>query len=74
MFSGVLAFALSFTLLNDDGRSALFAASVVICFVCLTLTQHRAALLLAFSLFLLMRLVWSAFITADGRRNASRVT
>lgn len=62
-FSGLLCFALSFTLMQPDGRPYLFGGSLAVFIVGLLFAEKRRDILLGTIAFILLRLVWSALIT-----------
>jgi hypothetical protein len=62
-FSGLLAFALSFTLSDADGRPILFAACIALCIVCLIFATNKTGVLLGFAAFILVRLAWALAVT-----------
>jgi drug/metabolite transporter (DMT)-like permease len=62
-FSGLLSFALSFTLLHDNGRPYLFCSSLALCLVCLLLADRRKIIALGSVVFIVLRIVWSVLTT-----------
>ena len=64
-FSALLCFALSFTLLTPDGRPCLFAGSLAVFFVCLMFVEKKWAITGGAAIFILLRLIWAAMLTAD---------
>jgi hypothetical protein len=65
-FSGLLCFALSFTVLNPNGRPVLFFSCLCVCLVCLAFVDNKKGVVLGFLLFLLLRTIW-AFMTFHAR-------
>lgn len=63
-FSGLLSFALSFTLLHDNGRPYLFCGSLALCLVCLLLAKNKKVIVLGTVGFILLRVVWSILTTS----------
>lgn len=61
--SGLLGFCLSFTLLENGGRPALFAVCMAVCLVCLFFASDKKGVLLGFAGFLLIRIVWAPIVT-----------
>ena len=56
---GVLAFCLSFTLQQSNGRPFLFTALVAVCLVCIAFATNRKGVVLGFLAFLVLRVVWA---------------
>lgn len=67
-FSAFLAFALSFTLLQPDGRPYLFGGCLIVFFVSLLFADRKRDLFLGSLGFILIRLVWAAAVTALGAK------
>lgn len=61
-FSGLLCFALSFTLMQPDGRPYLFGGSLAVFVVGLLFAEKRKDIFLGTIAFILLRLVWGALI------------
>jgi hypothetical protein len=61
--SGLLGFALSFSLLQPDGKPYLFIGCVVVLLVSLLLADKRKELTLGVGCFIALRLVWAAVVT-----------
>jgi hypothetical protein len=57
-FSALLAFGLSFTLLQRDGSPYLFAGSLVLCSLCLAFADRKKDIVLGTASFILLRVVW----------------
>ena len=55
LFSGLLGFGLSFTLLHEHGRPILFGVCLLTCTVCITFADNRKGISLGFLAFLLLR-------------------
>jgi hypothetical protein len=55
--TGLLAFALSFTLLDADGRPILFSASLGIALVCLAFIRNKRGAIFGFAAFVVVRLL-----------------
>ena len=68
VFAGtsLLAFALSFTLMNDDGRPLLFSALVAVSMFCLWKAKSKVALIGTALFFLMSRVLWVAIATHLG--------
>jgi len=62
-FSSLVAFALSFTVLEPDGRPILFTVLVVICLACFLIADNKKGVLLGGAAFLLVRVVWALLVT-----------
>ena len=62
-FSGLLGFALSFSLFQPEGRPYLFGACLIVCVVSLLFADKKKDLFLGSLAFILLRLAWSAAIT-----------
>lgn len=62
-FSAILAFALSFSLLQADGRPYVFVGCLIIYGVCLLFVDKKKELFLGSLVFILIRAVWSAAIS-----------
>lgn len=62
-FSAVLAFALSFSLLQPDGRPYVFCGCLVVYVTCLLLADKKKELALASMIFILIRIAWSIAIS-----------
>jgi len=62
-FSAILAFALSFSLLQPDGRPYVFVGCLIVYGVCLLFADKKKELVLASLVFILIRVVWSAAIS-----------
>jgi hypothetical protein len=63
-FSSLLAFALSFTLFQPEGRPYLFCGCVIVYVVSLLFVEKKRDVFLGSIIFILLRLVWGAVITA----------
>ena len=63
-FSGLLGFALSFTLMQPDGRPYLFCCCVAIFVLSLLFAERKKEIALGTLAFILLRLVWAAIVTA----------
>ena len=61
-FSALLAFGLSFTLLQSDGRPYLFSGCLVLCITCLAFVDRKKDIVLGTVLFILLRITWSIAI------------
>jgi len=64
--SALLAFALSFTVTQPDGRPYLFCGCLALCVVCLALAKERKAMVGGTVLFIALRLIWSISIIGLG--------
>jgi hypothetical protein len=62
-FSGLLAFGLSFTLMQADGRPYLFCGCLIVCALSLLFVDKRKQIFLGTVAFILLRLVWAAVVT-----------
>jgi glucose dehydrogenase len=62
-FSGLLCFALSFSLLQENGRPYLFSGCLAVCLVCLLLTEKKKELVLATAAFILLRVFWAILVS-----------
>ena len=62
-FSGLLGFALSFTVLQADGRPYLFCGCLVVYLTCTFFATERRALVLATLGVIALRLIWSIAVT-----------
>ena len=62
-FSALLAFALSFSLFQPDGRRYLFCGCLVVYAASMLFADRKRDLFLASMVFILLRLIWSAVIT-----------
>ena len=62
-FSALLGFALSFTLLQPDGRPYLFTGCIVLFVLCLLFIDKKKEIALGAVLFILLRLVWSISVS-----------
>jgi hypothetical protein len=58
-FSGLLCFALSFSLFQSDGRPYLFAGCLVFCLICLAFAEKKKELVLGTVAFISLRVVWA---------------
>ena len=63
VISAFVAFALSFGLLQKDGRPVFFATCVAVCLICLLFATNKKGVLLSFAAFLLTRVVWALIVT-----------
>lgn len=61
--SALVAFALSFSLFQPDGRPFEFFGCLLICAVTLAFVDRKRDMLLAAAAFILLRLVWAAVLT-----------
>ena len=61
--SALLAFALSFSLFQPEGRPYLFLGCLVLCTATFMFIEKKRDVALASVLFILLRLAWSAMIT-----------
>jgi hypothetical protein len=62
-FSALLAFALSFSLFQPNGRPYVFCGCLIVYAICLLVADKKKELFLASMLFILIRLAWSAAIS-----------
>lgn len=62
-FSGLLCFALSFSLLQENRRPYLFGGCLVVCLVCLLLAKKKKELVLGTAAFILLRVAWAILVT-----------
>jgi len=61
---GLLCFALSFTLLQDNGRPYLFCGSLAVFLVCLLFADKKRDILGGMVVFIMLRVVWSIMTTS----------
>lgn len=61
LFSGTLAFALSFTVTRPNGKPGLLMASVMIAVLCLLFATNKTAILVGLLGFIALRLAISLF-------------
>jgi hypothetical protein len=71
-FSALLAFALSFSLWEPDGRPYLFCGCIAVYLICILIATQRKALALGTLAFVGLRLIWSIAIT--GAQGLSSLT
>lgn len=62
-FSALVAFALSFSLRQTDGRPYLFTGCIAFCVLCLLFIAKKKEIVLGALLFILVRLVWSISVS-----------
>jgi glucose dehydrogenase len=62
-FSGLLAFGLSFTLTQSDGRPYLFCFCLAVCILSLLFTKQKKEIFWGTIVFILLRLAWATVIT-----------
>lgn len=62
-FSALLAFALSFSLFQPDGRPYVFCGSLIVYGICLLCADKKKELFLASMVFILIRVAWSGAIS-----------
>jgi hypothetical protein len=60
--SGLLCFALSFTVFRGNGRPILFGVCLSLCLICLVLAENKKGLALALLVFLAIRVAWALVI------------
>jgi len=68
--SALLGFALSFSLLQPNGRPYLFSGCVAVYLTCIVFATKRRALVLGTLVFIAIRVIWSVAITAAQRGNS----
>jgi len=61
-FSGLLGFALSFSLFQPEGRPYLFMTCALLCLACLAFAEKKKEIALGTLGFILLRVIWSAFM------------
>lgn len=61
-FGGLLCFALSFSLLQSDGKPYLFGGCLALCLICLLLADKKKELVLGTVGFILLRVVWAILV------------
>lgn len=62
-FSGLLAFALSFTMLQSNGRPLLFAFCIGVCLICLFFSNNKKGVIGTFVALFVVRLFWALIVT-----------
>ena len=62
-FSALVAFAVSFSLFQPDGRPYVFFSCTAICAVTFMFIEKKKEVALATVIFIALRLLWSAVIT-----------
>jgi hypothetical protein len=62
VFSSLLGFALSFTVLQSNGRPVLFTVCVLVSVLCLALANNKKGIALGFLAFLALRTVWALIV------------
>ena len=60
--SALLCFGLSFTLFQPNGRPFLFISCFLFCLICLTLSENKKGIGLAFVGFLAIRMLWAVIV------------
>jgi len=63
-FSALLGFALSFSVLQPNGRPFVFCGCLFICAICILIVDKKKEVVLGSLLFIALRVVWSLSVAA----------